>query len=99
MVANPYEGIKLFNKLNKVADKFLDVHLSLLGAVPFDACVRKSVQKQQAFVEAYPGAKSTLAIQEIADKLMHQPASVLQQGSVSFFLEQMFNNEAVLLGV
>jgi flagellar biosynthesis protein FlhG len=99
MVANAYEGTRLFSKLSRVADKFLDVNLFLLGAVPFDACVRKSVQRQETFVEAYPGAKSTMAIREIAEKILAQPIINDHQGGISFFLEQLLCNDMALLGM
>ncbi len=98
MVTNPYEGKKLFNKLYRVAEKFLDVQLSFLGAVPFDTCVRKSVQRQQAVINAYPCAKATEAILKIRDQLLEQPNTIANQGNIAFFLEKLLDNEAILLG-
>lgn len=53
MAQSPQEGRNLFAKLTKVTDRFLDVALQYVGAVPYDECVRKAVQKQRAVYEAF----------------------------------------------
>jgi flagellar biosynthesis protein FlhG len=54
MAQSPQEGRNLFAKLTKVTDRFLDVALQYVGAVPYDESVRKAVQKQRAVYEAFP---------------------------------------------
>ena len=44
MAQSPQEGRNLFAKLTKVTDRFLDVALQYVGAVPYDESVRKAVQ-------------------------------------------------------
>lgn len=53
MAQSPQEGRNLFAKLTKVTDRFLDVALQYVGAVPYDESVRKAVQKQRAVYEAF----------------------------------------------
>ena len=57
MAQSPQEGRNLFAKLTKVTDRFLDVALQYVGAVPYDESVRKAVQKQRAVYEAFTRSK------------------------------------------
>jgi flagellar biosynthesis protein FlhG len=66
MAQSPQEGRNLFAKLTKVTDRFLDVALQYVGAVPYDESVRKAVQKQRAVYEAFPRSKCALAFKAIA---------------------------------
>jgi flagellar biosynthesis protein FlhG len=69
MAQSPQEGRNLFAKLTKVTDRFLDVALQYVGAVPYDESVRKAVQKQRAVYEAFPRSKCALAFKAIAQKV------------------------------
>ena len=71
MVQSIHQGQQLFSKLTKVTDRYLDVTLDYVGAVPFDEYLRKSVQKQKPVVEAFPQSKATLAIKTLLSKLIH----------------------------
>ncbi|NNM51559.1 MAG: MinD/ParA family protein, partial [Pseudomonadales bacterium] len=54
MARTPQEGHEVFAKLSNASDRFLDVALAYLGAVPFDDYLRKSVQRQKAVCDVYP---------------------------------------------
>ena len=56
-------GDKLFSKLARVADQYLDVVLRHLGNVPRDDYLVKAVQQQRAVVDAYPLSPSGEAFQ------------------------------------
>lgn len=64
------EGKELYEKLNVVVKRFLDVNLDLLGAVPQDMNVSKAVMRQVPFSIAYPNTQASLAVKDIADKLL-----------------------------
>lgn len=64
------EGKELYEKLNVVVNRFLDVNLDFLGAVPQDMNVSKAVMRQVPFSIAYPNTQATLAVRGIADKLL-----------------------------
>lgn len=65
-VENEKSGRELFEKLSVVADKFLNISLEYLGAIPSDSSVSKAVMKQQPLVTAFPNSKATRAIDNIA---------------------------------
>ena len=85
----PTEGRQLFEKLSRVCDRFLDVTLVYLGAVPHDDWLRRAVQKQVPVVEAYPGSPSAQAFREIASRIHRWAAPDGPRGNVEFFVERM----------
>ena len=89
MVNTPQEGRMVFAKLSKVTDRFLDVALQYVGAVPFDEAVRKSVQKQRAVYEAFPRSKAAMAIRALAQKVDSWPLPANPRGHLEFFVERL----------
>jgi len=89
MAHAPQEGRNLFAKLTKVTERFLDVALQYVGAIPYDESVRKAVQKQRAVYEAYPRAKCSLAFKAIAQKVDTWPLPATPRGHLEFFVERL----------
>lgn len=89
MVRSQKEGKELFSKLSKVTGRFLDVALELVGIIPFDENVRKSVRKQAAIVDAYPSSPAAEAITELSHKIMSWPVPTQPGGHLEFFVEQL----------
>ncbi|WP_448247477.1 MinD/ParA family protein [Thalassotalea agariperforans] len=89
MVRSPREGQQLFAKLTKVTDRFLDVALELVGVVPFDENIRKSVRKQQVIVEAFPDSPAAKAFKALAKNVMEWPIPHQPSGHLEFFIEQL----------
>ena len=94
MVYTPQEGRNLFAKLTKIAERFLDVSLHYLGAVPYDESVRKAVQKQRAVFEAFPRSKSALAFKAVAQKVDSWPLADSPRGHLEFFVERLVQPKA-----
>lgn len=89
MVQNAIEGRELFNRLSTVAERYLDVYLGYLGAVPLDPKLRKSVQLQRPVVDAYPASPSAQALTRIANQLTQWPTPTHPCGRMEFFLERL----------
>ncbi len=89
MVQSSEHGQNLFSKLTKVTDRYLDVNLQYVGAVPMDDFLRKSVQKQSPVVEAFPQSKAALAFKNLARKVDHWPIKAQPGGYLEFFVERM----------
>lgn len=89
MALTPQEGRNLFAKLTKVTDRFLDVALQYVGAIPFDEAVRKAVQKQRPLFEAFPRAKASLAFRAVAQKVDGWPLPANPRGHLEFFVERL----------
>lgn len=92
MVRSPREGQQLFEKLSKVSERFLDVGLDLVGVVPFDENIRKSVRKQKAIVEAFPDSPASVAFKDLATKITQWPIPHRPSGHLEFFIEQLLEN-------
>lgn len=89
MTRTAQEGVNMFNKLNSVCERFLDVSLQFLGSVPFDENVRKAVQKQKALLEFAPTSKAAVAIRNLAKAVDQWPLPAAPTGRLEFFVERL----------
>ncbi|MGH1371880.1 MAG: MinD/ParA family protein [Cellvibrionaceae bacterium] len=89
MTRSAQEGQGLFNKLNMVCERFLDVSLQYVGHVPFDENVRKAVQKQKPILEFAPNCKAATAIRKIAEQVDQWPLPNSARGHLEFFVERL----------
>ncbi|MDF3013267.1 MAG: cobyrinic acid a,c-diamide synthase [Cellvibrio sp.] len=89
MTRTPQEGINMFNKLNTVCERFLDVTLQFIGQIPFDENVRKAVQKQKALLEFAPSSKAAIAIRALAQVVDKWPLPNSPTGRLEFFVERL----------
>jgi len=91
MVSASNEGRRVYEKLLTVTDRFLDVVLSYLGAIPLDPQLRKAVQRQRAVVDLFPRSSSAVAFDGIAAALEGWPSNSGPSGHLEFFLERMLD--------
>jgi flagellar biosynthesis protein FlhG len=89
MVQDIRQGQALFTKLCRVTDRYLDVTLNFLGAIPWDDHLKKSVQKQTPVTLLYPQSGSAQAFRALARKADGLPVSDQISGRVEFFVEKM----------
>lgn len=89
MIANRVEkneeGQALFNKLNAVVSRYLKLPFTYLGAVPQDNLLSKAVMQQMPVSLQNPTAKSSVAYENIAAKLMNRETVVRKRGMAAFF--------------
>ncbi|MEO0443127.1 MAG: MinD/ParA family protein [Pseudomonadota bacterium] len=93
MVSNPKEGQLLFNKLTHVCDRFLDITMQYVGAIPTDENVRKAVQKQKPILEYAPRSKASLAFKQLASKVDQWPVTSSPRGHLEFFVERLLQQQ------
>ena len=93
-VRDPQEGIKLFKKLSRVTDYYLDVTLNFMGAVPYDEYLVKAVKKQQAVLQSFPQSPSSVAFRKIAKSVMSWPVPQSASGHLEFFVERLIKFSA-----
>ncbi len=86
-VEKEVEGTVLFNKLNSVVAKYLKIPLIYLGCVPQDTSLSKAVMQQMPVSMQNPTAKSSLAYEKIANKLLGNEEESRQpkRGMAAFF--------------
>lgn len=81
------DGQNLFNKLNAVVERYLKIPISYLGSVPQDDKLMRAVMQQTPVSLHSPYAKSSMAYEEIAGKLMNKDETKKQpkRGMAAFF--------------
>ena len=89
MVDDDAQGRQLYDKLSRVSDRFLDVHLGYLGAIPRDDYLRKAVQQQHAVTLAYPRSKSAQALTRLAATVDKRLGAGPCHGGLGFFVERL----------
>ncbi len=83
------EGQMLHQKLSVATERFLDLNLDFIGAIPEDDRLRRAVQKQQPVVEAYPNSPSARAFNELARRIDGWPTPSGATGNLEFFVERL----------
>lgn len=89
MVHSAQQGRELFAKISRVTDHYLDVTLDLMGVIPFDEYVRKSVQRQRAVTQLFPRSKAAQAFKSLCSKTDKWPAPGSAGGHLEFFVERL----------
>ncbi len=83
------QGRELYNKVTRVTDKFLDVVIDFVGAIPEDPMIREAVQSQQLVVEKFPSARSSISFRRLASDAENWPGRQQAQGQLQFFFERL----------
>ena len=99
MVESEAQGRQLYSKVSRVADRFLDVSLGYLGAVPRDDYLRRSVQQQTPVVQLYPRSKSAQALVQLARNIDANASDTLRSGGLGFFLERLIRYRSQVVEV
>lgn len=81
------DGKSLFDKLNAVVERYLKIPISFLGSVPQDEKLLKAVMQQTPVSLQSPTAKSSIAYEQMAYKLMNTEEMQVQpkRGMAAFF--------------
>lgn len=73
MIANQVRGREdadeLFQKIGVVVQRFLDIKLEYMGAVPYDTSMSKAVIRQKPVCISAPGSMAARAVWRIAERL------------------------------
>jgi flagellar biosynthesis protein FlhG len=89
MVPDEQQGYRLYRKLASVCERFLEVALVYMGALPEDPYVRKAVQRQAAVVDAYPRSRIARAFDRLADDIDGWPVPDGASGGIEFFVDRL----------
>lgn len=89
MVRTAQEGRDLYNKMCAVTDRYLDVMLSFVGAIPYDDNLKKAVKTQKPVVMAFPRSKAAQAFKNLARKVESWPPPQGANGQMQFFVERL----------
>ena len=90
-VSTESEGRNLYEKLNMVVSKFLDIDMTYLGIIPMDNNIVKAVMKQKPVSIIYPASASSKHFEEIAEKIMNERTDIPpQKRGIRGYLKSVF---------
>lgn len=78
------EGNELAERMQRVIKQYLNQDVELLGMIPFDENVRKSVKKQNPLLIQYPKSEAARSIKELAVKTMNGACENKSHGTKGF---------------
>lgn len=86
------EGVEVFEKLYKVASKFLSVQLRNLGYIPYDHNLTKAVKRQEPVVISYPNSDAAKAIDEICTRIINaEESNQKPSDGIKSFMKRLVN--------
>jgi len=83
------EGHALFEKLQRVTGRFLDVTLEYVGEIPEDAYLRRAIREQRPVVAAFPSCPAARAFKKLALAADKWPVPDCPRGNLEFFVERL----------
>jgi flagellar biosynthesis protein FlhG len=93
-VADDHEAREVYEKISKVADRFLgSLSIDYLGFIPYDQKLPSAVKHQRPVLEIYPKAASSKGFTELAKSLSEKPFKHGDHGGIQFFLKQLLQAE------
>ena len=97
MVRAPGEGEGLFEKLQRVTGRFLDVTLEYVGEIPEDPYLRRAIREQRPVLAAFPSCPASRAFKKLALKADKWPVPECPRGNLEFFVERLVRKPQVRL--
>lgn len=89
MSGGELQARKVFERLCDVAERFLDVNLVWVGAIPRDEFLLKAVALQRAVSDLYPAADASQAFRRLAEDVCRWPMPSASRGHIEFFAERL----------
>lgn len=93
MVAGPAEGEQVFRRLSSLAERFLNIGLDYLGAIPRDPALTRAVMRGEPLVLAYPKSSAALAIERVAETLAASDHKDERQGALRLFWRRLLRQK------
>lgn len=87
-VRDRQDADELFDKLGMVVNKFLNIDIEYLGAVPYDSNMQKAIIRQEPISVAAPNSAAAKSVERIARTL----EDVEEQGVPTFGIMQLFSS-------
>jgi flagellar biosynthesis protein FlhG len=89
MVASPTEGEQVFRRLLGLAERFLNIGLDYLGAIPRDPAIGRSVMRGEPVIRSNPRSPAALALMEVADILARGDRRDEREGAMRLFWRRL----------
>jgi flagellar biosynthesis protein FlhG len=92
LVSTAQQGIEVFRQLNLVTERFLDMRIDYVGSVLFDNNVTNGIKQQRLVSDLFPDTRASKCFQELADKIIAQPPTLMPKGDSHFFWHHLIEN-------
>ncbi|MFW6278808.1 MAG: MinD/ParA family protein [Bacillota bacterium] len=94
-VESKKQAVELSDRMKSVIQEYLTQEISLMGFIPYDKFLKKSVQKQKPLLLSYPESKASKAIRRLARNLSENDDQKQAKGVKGFVyrLLGVFNRE------
>ena len=99
MVRSPGEGDALFQKFQRVTNRFLDVTLEYVGEIPEDPYLQRAIREQRPVIAAFPSCPASRAFKKLALKADKWPVPEGPRGNLEFFVERLVRRPQARLEV
>ncbi|MFI4913935.1 MAG: P-loop NTPase [Steroidobacterales bacterium] len=93
------QGEGVFQRLQRVTDRYLEVLLEYAGEIPEDHSLQKSIQVQRSVMEAFPASEAAQAFKRLASAARSWALPQGPSGRLEFFLERMLRRSPPQLKV
>jgi len=84
-VENSAEGLKVYNKISEVSDRFLNIGINYLGCIKWDGCITEAVKMRKPLLVSFPGSTSAEGFRKIARSLLGSHKRMVQQNGSQYF--------------
>ncbi len=71
---NEKAALRVYQTLSDIADNFIDVVIDYMGMIPKDEKISSSILSQRPFVEMFPSAPCSIALNKLSDALLAKRA-------------------------
>jgi flagellar biosynthesis protein FlhG len=88
-VTSENEALDVYHKLTLVSNRFIDISIDFLGAIPLDPGFTESVRRQKTLVELFPGSGSSLAFADLVDAMELDTEKIGPKGTQQFFWKRL----------
>jgi flagellar biosynthesis protein FlhG len=99
MTRGAEHGYQLYDKIARVAERFLDVTLEHAGNVPQDEYLRRAIQQQTTVLDAYPSSRAANAFRSLAQQSERWSVPHSSRGHLEFFAERLIGSDRMAAAV
>ncbi len=85
------EALEVYRKLTMVASRYLNISIDYIGSIPTDKQMSTAIRKQKVISELYPESPTSIAFQQIAERLSLEPTQSKPKGSLQFFWKKLLH--------
>jgi flagellar biosynthesis protein FlhG len=89
MTREPGQAETVFQRLQRVTQRYLETTLEYVGEVPDDPYLGRAIREQRPVLEAYPSSRAAAAFKKLARLTDTWPIPAGPRGHLEFFVERL----------